>query len=98
MIVSEEYVRLHYPDRDAMPACAGEHELFDPPEPHEPQADHRERAALARKVCHWCPILDDCAEFAASLTNRARRGFTYAGITYNAAGNPTTDSTKENAE
>lgn len=84
----DEYRRLHYPDDKPTPACAGDWELFDPPGQYEPRDDYSARAALARKVCHWCPILDDCADRTAGLPKNARAGFTYAGATFNAAGDP----------
>lgn len=97
MILSDEYRRLHYPDAEAVPACAGEHDLFDPPAPHEATTLSRERADLARKICRYCTILDGCADLAASLHKRVRAGFTYAGVTYNSVGEPTTSSSKDTA-
>lgn len=76
-------------------ACTGDWELFDPPGPHEPRTTYTERAALARHICDQCPMLARCAEFVTELTVDDRRGFTYAGITYNAAGDPNAESNPE---
>ncbi|MBB0990922.1 hypothetical protein G6009_05495 [Dietzia sp. SLG510A3-30A2] len=84
----DEYRRLHYPDDKPTPACAGDWRLFDPPGQYEPRDDYSARAALARKVCRWCPVLDECADRVAGLPNRDKRGFTYAGTTFDAAGVP----------
>lgn len=97
MRLTDEYRRLHYLHDEPLPACAGEYDLFDPPELAETRGEYRERAALARKLCHWCPILDACAERVAALTNRDKRGFTCAGVTYNSVGDPITSSSKDTA-
>ena len=45
--------------------CAGSPELFDPPAPYEDAADTRYRHANAEALCHRCPALDRCRDWAA---------------------------------
>ncbi|GAB33426.1 WhiB family transcriptional regulator [Gordonia otitidis] len=46
-------------------ACVGSPELFDPPAPYEDAADTRYRHANAEALCHRCPALDRCRDWAA---------------------------------
>ena len=46
-------------------ACVGSPEMFDPPAPHEDAADTRYRHANAEALCHRCPALDRCRDWAA---------------------------------
>ena len=46
-------------------ACVGSAELFDPPAPYEDAADTRYRHANAEALCHRCPVLDRCRDWAA---------------------------------
>ncbi|MEY4365735.1 MAG: hypothetical protein RLZZ305_1079 [Actinomycetota bacterium] len=43
--------------------CKGMTEVFFPPAAERPQARER-REAQAREVCHSCPVLVDCRDFA----------------------------------
>ena len=45
--------------------CVESAELFDPPAPHEDAADTRYRHANAEALCHRCPALDRCRDWAA---------------------------------
>ncbi|GAB36861.1 WhiB family transcriptional regulator [Gordonia otitidis] len=44
--------------------CIGAAELFDPPAPYEDAADTRYRHENAEALCHQCPVLERCRDWA----------------------------------
>ena len=45
--------------------CVDSAALFDPPAPYEDAADTRYRHETAEALCHRCPALDRCRDWAA---------------------------------
>ena len=46
--------------------CVGSPELFDPPAPYEDAADARYRHQHAEALCHRCPALERCRDWAST--------------------------------
>ncbi|WOC12616.1 transcriptional regulator [Gordonia sp. MP11Mi] len=53
-------------------ACIGHHELFDAKSPDETPETVEDRHERAAALCWQCPALDDCTEWASSLSRSAR--------------------------
>ncbi|MCX6468088.1 MAG: WhiB family transcriptional regulator [Corynebacteriales bacterium] len=48
-------------------ACTSSPHLFDPAGDHETRESVADRQRQARRICSTCPVLDDCAVWAASI-------------------------------
>lgn len=46
--------------------CVGSAELFDPRDPYEDAADARYRHENAEALCHRCPVLERCRDWAST--------------------------------
>lgn len=46
--------------------CVDSPELFDPPAPYEDAADTRYRHGSAEALCHQCPVLERCRDWAST--------------------------------
>lgn len=74
-------------DRWTGAACIGRWHDFDPRREDEPDAQFHARVRRAQTVCHGCPILAQCREFAANARPADRAG-TWAGTPYDTKGRP----------
>lgn len=78
----------------ARAACRDVHpDLFWPTHPSR----QREDIAAAVEVCRRCPVLDECRDYAASLSRPIRAGGIWAGTWYTMNGRPSPIMTVEAA-
>lgn len=73
-------LKLILTDLPALPgaACVGRPELFDPAHRAELPADVAYRHRAAARLCHACPVLDACRDWA--TTQPADDGAVRAGV------------------